>query len=117
LLKDGRDLKSTQQEGLIMAERAQVTRRDVEARLITRAWKDEAFAAELRRNPRAAVEAELKRLGIGATLGHVDVKVVEETPTSLYLVIPPKPAQPMSDAQLEQIAAGHFANWGNNQNF
>jgi hypothetical protein len=89
-----------------MAEQGQITRRDIEARLITRAWKDEAFAAELRRNPRAAVEAELKRLGIAGTVGHVDIKVVEETPTTLYLVIPPKPAGALSDAQLEHIAGG-----------
>jgi hypothetical protein len=91
-----------------MAEQAQVTRRDIEARLITRAWKDEAFAAELRRNPRAAVEAELKRCGIDAKLGLVDVKVLEETPTTLYLVIPAKPAKTVSEAQLEQLAGGHF---------
>jgi hypothetical protein len=42
-----------------MAEHEQVTRRDIEARLITRAWKDEAFATELRRNPRAAGAVEL----------------------------------------------------------
>jgi hypothetical protein len=91
-----------------MAEQGEVTRRDIEARLITRAWKDEAFAAELRRNPRAAVEAELKRLGIDAKLGHVDIKIVEETPTTLYVVIPPKPARGLSDAQLEQIAGGKW---------
>ena len=90
-----------------MAEQAQVTRRDIEARLITRAWKDEAFAAELRRNPRAAVAAELKRLGVDATLDHVDIKVLEETPTTLYLTVPPKPPQALSDAQLEHIAGGH----------
>ena len=89
-----------------MAEQAHVTRRDIEARLITRAWKDAAFAAELRRNPRAAVEAELERVGIAATLDRVDVKVLEETPTTLYLVIPAKPAGVLSDAQLEQIAGG-----------
>jgi hypothetical protein len=65
-----------------MAEQAHVTRRDIEARLITRAWKDEAFAAELRHNPRAAVAAELTRLGIKATLDRVDVKVLEETRTT-----------------------------------
>jgi hypothetical protein len=90
-----------------MAEQAHVTRRDVEARLITQAWKNEAFAAELRRNPRAAVAAELERLGIKATLDRVDVKVLEETPTTLYLVIPSKPAETLSDAQLEHIAGGH----------
>jgi hypothetical protein len=90
-----------------VAENTRVTRRDIEARLITRAWKDEAFAAELRRNPRAAVEAELKRLGIEAPLGHVEIKVLEETPATLYLVIPPKPAGALSDVQLEQIAGGH----------
>jgi hypothetical protein len=90
-----------------MAEQGQLTRRDIETRLITRAWKDEAFAAELRRNPRAAVAAELKRLGVEAGLDNVDIKGVEETPTTLYLVVPPKPTQALSDAQLEHIAGGH----------
>jgi hypothetical protein len=91
-----------------MVEHARLTRRDIETRLIIRAWKDAAFAAELRRNPRAAVEAELKRLGIDAPLGHVEIKVVEETPTTLCLVVPPNPAGVLSDAQLEQIAGGHL---------
>jgi hypothetical protein len=91
-----------------MAEQGQVTRRDVETRLITRAWKDEAFAADLRRNPRAAVEAELKRLGIDKSLAGGEVKVLEETPTTLYLVIPAKPAGALSDAQLARMAGGHF---------
>jgi hypothetical protein len=33
--------------------------------------------------------------------------VLEETPETLYLVIPAKPTGPLSNAQLEQVAAGH----------
>jgi hypothetical protein len=87
-----------------MVERPQVTRRDIEARLITQAWKDEAFVADLRRDPRAAIQRELAKLGIEDAVlpENVEVTVLEETPTHLYLVIPPKPGSDvLSNDELE----------------
>ena len=83
-----------------MANQAQ-TRRDLEIKLITRAWKDEAFAQELRSNPKAAVERELgEKLPEG-----VEVKVVEESANTIYMVIPEKPKGTEGELSDEQLAA------------
>ncbi|MGE3601210.1 MAG: NHLP leader peptide family RiPP precursor, partial [Dehalococcoidia bacterium] len=63
------------------------TRRDVELQLIKRAWSDAAFAQQLQENPRQAVE---QVLGVDLPEG-IAVQVLQETPTTLYLVIPPQP--------------------------
>ncbi len=87
-----------------MAEQPQVTRRDIESRLIVQAWKDEAFAADLRRDPRAAIQRELTKLGLAGAIvpENVQIQVLEETPTQLYIVIPPKPpSDVLSNEQLE----------------
>jgi hypothetical protein len=98
-----------------VAEQAPFTWGDFQAKLVAKAWKDEAFAQELRTNPKAAVERELARLRPGATLPeNIQVQVVEETPTTLYLVVPPGPRRPetgeLSDEDLER-AAGGFDIW------
>ncbi len=94
-----------------MAQGTPVTRRELEGRLIARAWKDEAFKQELLRDPKAVVEREAARLRPGASLpADLEVQVVEETPTTLFLVLPASPvARPggdLSDADLEQVARG-----------
>ena len=91
-----------------MAETPTVTRRDIEATLVAAAWKDEAFAEELRRDPKAAVQREMTKLGLTQTLpAALEVKLLEENPTTLYLVIPAKPpGAALSDADLDQAAGG-----------
>jgi hypothetical protein len=84
--------------------------RDLEARVIARAWKDDAFRQELLRDPQGALERELARMSPGASLpADIQVRVVEETPATRYLVLPPKPTvEPgveLSDADLAQVAA------------
>jgi hypothetical protein len=82
------------------------TRRDVELQLIKRAWTDPAFAQQLQEDPRQAVEAAL---GVQLPDG-ITIQVVQETPTTLYLVIPPAPdtlpAGELTDADLATVAAG-----------
>jgi len=81
------------------------TRRDLELKLITRAWKDEKFAQELRSNPKAVFEREIGQ----ALPADVEVKVVEETPKTFYIVLPEKPgaaAGELSEEQLTAVAGG-----------
>ena len=87
------------------------TRRDVELQLIKRAWSDPAFAQQLTENPRQAVEQAL-----GVELPEsITIQVMQETPTTLYLVIPPQPdtlpAGELTDADLAAVAGGGSA-WG-----
>ena len=56
------------------------------AKLIAKAWSDEAFKERLLTDSRAVLEAE----GISVPPG-VDVKVVEQTDTQFFIVIPKMP--------------------------
>ncbi len=90
-------------------QQPQANRHDFEATLIARVWKDPKFADELRRNPKAVVERELAAVNPGTKLpADATIKVLEETPTTIYLIVPPKPQRvaELSDAELTQIAGG-----------
>jgi hypothetical protein len=92
-----------------MEEQAERSRRDIEARLTDRAWKDEAFRRALIEDPKATLERELQ---VKVPEG-VSVTVVEETPTNRYLVLPPAPGRGggnLSDEELETVAGGDPSN-------
>ena len=84
--------------------------RQVQGRLIGRAWEDEAFKAKLLSDPRAAIE---QATGLKLPAG-VSVKVVEETEDTIYFVIPPSPLGgvgynaegELSDDELATVAGG-----------
>jgi hypothetical protein len=86
-----------------MSEQPAPTRRDMEADIIARALKDEGFARELRADPKAVLEREVGELPEG-----IEIKVVEETPDTLYLVLParPSPRRQLSEEELERVAGG-----------
>lgn len=82
------------------------TRKDVEARIVARAWADADFAEALRQNPRKAISAEL---GVDVP-NDLTIVVHEERPDehTWHLVIPPRPAAPdgeLSEAELA-VAGG-----------
>jgi hypothetical protein len=84
------------------------TRAEIERTLVQRSLQDEDFRRRLLDDPKAAVEQELgKRLPEG-----VQVRVVEETAETIYLVLPG--ASPvgeggeLSDEQLQSAAGGRF---------
>lgn len=106
------------EEGDAMAEQdlggskqAVAGRKGLQGELIARAWNDEAFREELVRNPKAVLQREVSRIKPGLTLPkNLNVKVVEETPTTLNVVLPYKPhgaeSGELSDADLERVAGG-----------
>ena len=81
------------------------TRRDIEARIIAKAWKDDAFKQELLTNSKAVIEREF-----GVQLPEeINVQIKEENPTSLYFVLPMCPqieGQEISEEELDAVAGG-----------
>jgi hypothetical protein len=76
-----------------------MNRREIEERLIDRAWQDAAFKQELLSNPKATLEKEGIKLP-----ANIEVRAFEEKPTILYLIIPINMNhKDLSDAELESI--------------
>jgi len=80
-------------------------RKVAEAYLVTKASKNETFKRELIRNPKGVLSQEL-----GLTMpSDFEVKVLEESPKSFYIVLPTpifgKGAE-LSDELLEAVAGG-----------
>jgi hypothetical protein len=84
-----------------MSASAVPSRADLEAKIVARAWADEAFRARLKADPRAAVAEET---GIKVPES-VTVEVLEETPDKAYLVIPSNRVA-ISDEDLD-VAGGY----------
>ena len=81
-----------------------MNRRELEEQIIARAWQDNSFKEELINNPEAALEHE------GISLPEsIEVKVFEENANTLYIILPSKPNEELSDAELESVAGG---GWG-----
>ena len=81
-------------------------RHEVEDRLTSRAMNDAEFRQKLLDDPKAALQDEM-----GVSLpSEVTIKVLEETPDTLYLVIPANieasPTGELSDAELGAVAGG-----------
>ncbi len=79
------------------------TLQDVWHAVTLKAWKDPAFKKHLLSNPHAA----LKSLGVNVD-AKINVKVYENTPTSLHFILPaaPKDAARLSDADLRRHIGG-----------
>lgn len=68
------------------------TRRDLEARIIAKAWRDPKYRARLIKSPKAVLQEEVKLIDPGVTLPpQLEVSVHEESPTAYHLVIPRNP--------------------------
>jgi hypothetical protein len=81
-------------------------RAEMERRLIQRSLEDEAFRQRLLDEPRAAIEQEL-----GTQLPEsIEVRVVEESADTIYLVLPSRSADAqggeLSDQELDAVAGG-----------
>ena len=89
-----------------MTEAAGGERAELERRLIERSLQDEEFRQRLLGDPKAAVEREL-----GARLpDSIEIRAVEETAETIYLVLPTASAVgeggELSDRELEEVAGG-----------
>ena len=88
-------------------------RAEVERRLVQRSLQDDSFRQRLLDDPKAAVEQEL-----GTQLPEgVEVRVVEESQQTIYLVLPSATAVgeggEISDRDLEAVAGGaDGGTWG-----
>lgn len=80
-----------------------MTKKELEEKLITKAWQDSSFKQELLSNPKLALEKE----GISLPAS-IEIRVVEENANVFYLVIPTQPnsAEELSESELEAVAGG-----------
>jgi nitrile hydratase alpha subunit len=86
-----------------MTEASAPNRRDLEAKIVARAWADEGFRDRLRADPRSAVAEET-----GITVPEsVAIEVLEETPEKAYLVIPSN-RMSVADEDLELAGGGEY---------
>lgn len=80
---------------------ASSSRQEFERDVIARARADAAFRAELLADPRAAIK---KAYGVHLPPA-IDLRVVEETPSVFYLVLPLQ-GEELTDEQLAAVAGG-----------
>ncbi|HKJ56234.1 MAG TPA: NHLP leader peptide family RiPP precursor [Nitriliruptoraceae bacterium] len=80
---------------------------DIESQVRQRAQRDPDFRARLTEDPRATLEDLLD-----IELGEVTVRVIEEQPGEVVVVLPPAaPSTDLTDAELAGVAAGSTG-WG-----
>lgn len=82
------------------------SKKELEKRLIEKAMKDELFRDQLKTDPRGTIEREL-----GITIPpSINLTVMEETPQTVYLVLPDPggshAVDELSQAELESVAGG-----------
>jgi hypothetical protein len=81
------------------------SRKDIEAHIIAKTWKDETYKQELLRNSKSVVEQEF-----GVQLpDEMSVQVLEENTTTLYFVLPMRlnlSGAELSEQELEAVAGG-----------
>jgi Nitrile hydratase, alpha chain len=82
-----------------------MTRKEIEEKLILKAWQDSSFKQELLSNPKSALEKE----GISLPK-NIEVQIVEENVNTYYIIIPSQPSsgEELSEAELEAVAGGYL---------
>lgn len=95
-----------------MSEKAK-NRQELEARIVAKAWQDEAYRARLLADPRAVLQEEIHADYPEVNLPEdLKVTVVAESVGELTLVLPVNPqsvaGEALSDESLDQAAGGLF---------
>jgi hypothetical protein len=85
-----------------MSEEKTATREEKLAPLVAKAWQDEVYRKELIANPKGVLQ---KEFGVELPEG-LEIEVLEESPKKLFIVIPAKPTDELTDEQLEGVAGG-----------
>lgn len=81
----------------------QKSRQEIEAQIVTKAWKDSTYKEELLSNPKFVYERELNI----QFSSEVNVQVLKEDSQTFYFVLPVCPeVNELSEDQLEAIAGG-----------
>jgi hypothetical protein len=91
-----------------MAEETPIKKADFQQEIVKMAAEDKEFADKLLANPKEALR---EAIGFEPPPG-VDVKVLQEDPTCLYIVLPAtfaEEGQELGDAELEAVAGGAMA--------
>jgi hypothetical protein len=74
------------------------------AKVVTKAWSDPEYKARLKAEPNAT----LAEAGVDVPEG-VEIQVLEDTDTTMHLVLPASPAgETLSEEELDQIAGGRI---------
>lgn len=82
-----------------------MNRKEIEARIVERAWADESFKRQLLQNPKQALEAELGQAVEGFRLpDRMQVTVIEEKPDQIVIVLPVNPAGLSGELRHEDLA-------------
>ena len=78
-------------------------RKESEQRIVSKALENAEFRKQLLANPKAVLSQEL-----GGTIpDNIEVEVLEETDSKVYLVLPPVVVdEELSEEQLETVAGG-----------
>jgi len=70
-------------------------------KVVAKAWADANFKAKLLADPKTVLK------GNGVEISQdVELRVVENTDKLVHLILPPEPAEQLSDEELEKVAGG-----------
>jgi len=76
-------------------------------KVVAKAWADPDFKTKLLADPKTV----LKENGLEFPQD-VEILVVENTDKIVHLILPPEPAEQLSEEELEKVAGGEFADYG-----
>ena len=90
--------------------------KDFQSHLIAKAWKDESFREELLSDPKAVIEREFGT----KTPENTEIRVLEETPDTIYLVLPWKgittrDEHNLLDSDVDGVGGNLFLGQGNSK--